>query len=72
MLPVPKGYDEVLKQDYGNNYMTPVKAPSLHSQYGIFIDPESPYVEHIEELRKQVGQRRRKDLKDRILKIFRR
>lgn len=52
--------------------MTPVKAPSLHSQYGIFIDPESPYVEHIGELRKQVGQRRRKDLKDRILKIFRR
>lgn len=29
-IPVPVGYDGILKIKYGNNYMTPVKRPSSH------------------------------------------
>lgn len=30
MIPVPVGYDQVLRQRYGDNYMTPVKAWGTH------------------------------------------
>ncbi len=42
-LPVPIGYDKLLKQFYGD-YMKPVKAPSLHGE--VFFDPEKSYKEY--------------------------
>lgn len=50
-IPVPSGYDRELRQIYGE-YMTPVKAPSVHG--GLILDPARPYdavlTEHRESL----------------------
>ncbi len=49
MVPVPVGYDEILHNYYGD-YMTPVKAPSLHGS--VIFDTERSYKDVIKELRR--------------------
>ncbi len=39
-IPVPAGYDEILRLNYGD-YMTPVKAPSGHGN--LLFDTERSY-----------------------------
>lgn len=39
-LPAPAGYDELLRNQYGD-YMTPVKAPSMHGS--VYLDPTRDY-----------------------------
>lgn len=48
MMPVPVGYDEMLTTLYGD-YMTPVKAPSLHG--GVIFDTERPYTEVLKDIK---------------------
>ena len=48
MLPAPIGYDKVLRNYYGDDYMTPQKAPSWHS--GMIYDPDVPYTEYLKKL----------------------
>ena len=50
-VPVPSGYDSILKQQYGD-YMKPVKAPSIHGGF-LVLDPERNYTEHLTMLRKK-------------------
>ncbi len=50
-MPVPKGYDSILRTQYGE-YMTPVKAPTIHGGT-IILDAERPYTEVLAELRQQ-------------------
>ncbi len=40
-IPVPVGYEKVLVELYGEDYMTPKKGLSAHE--GIFFDPDNPY-----------------------------
>lgn len=50
-IPVPAGYDEILKIQYGD-YHTPVQGGTLHEN--IFLDPDTPYryyMEHPEEMK---------------------
>ncbi len=47
-MPVPIGYDEILRNQYGD-YMTPVKAPSLHG--GVIFDTERPYTEVLKDIK---------------------
>lgn len=47
-MPVPVGYDEILTQQYGE-YMTPVKAPSLHGS--VIFDTERPYTEVLKDIK---------------------
>lgn len=47
-MPVPVGYDEILTQQYGD-YMTPVKAPSLHGS--VIFDTERPYTEVLKDIK---------------------
>ena len=49
-LPIPKGYDEVLKDQYGE-YMTPIKCPTLHG-YVVF-DCDKDYRDTIADLKKK-------------------
>ncbi|WP_051204764.1 LicD family protein [Butyrivibrio sp. VCD2006] len=44
-FPVPYEFKKVLSVYYGNNYMTPVKAPTLHGE--VFFDPFTPYTEYL-------------------------
>lgn len=48
-LPVPRGYDKLLKIFYGD-YMTPVMAPSMHGN--LIIDLDTPSDIKIKEMRK--------------------
>ncbi len=52
-LPVPKGWDERLRAEYGQNYMMPSTAPSCHGS--IIFDTERPYTEVLRKLRKKAG-----------------
>ena len=49
-MPVPIGYDEILKNQYGD-YMTPVKAPNMHGS--TIFDPDRPYKEVLHALKSQ-------------------
>ena len=49
LFPVPKEYDKVLKSYYGDNYMVPSKAPSMHG--GLIIDVDRSYKEVLKEMK---------------------
>ena len=57
MMPVPNGYDVILKTQYGN-YMKPVKTPSYHGQF-VVLDPDKSYESYLPQLRKDVRKERR-------------
>lgn len=44
MVPAPAGYDNILRQRYGD-YMKPVQGASLHE--GLFWDPDEPYTKYV-------------------------
>ena len=44
MIPVPCGYDELLRLEYGD-YMKPVQAPTMHGT--MLYDAEKPYEEYL-------------------------
>ena len=48
-FPVPVGYDDVLKSYYGENYMIPSKAPSMHG--GLIVDVNRSYKEVLKEMK---------------------
>ena len=48
MLPAPIGYDRILRNYYGDDYMTPAQAPSWHN--GMIYDPDVPYEEYLKTL----------------------
>lgn len=50
-MPVPAGYENVLRALYGDNYMTPVNTPPEHGNE-IFFDTSRSYTEVLAELRK--------------------
>jgi lipopolysaccharide cholinephosphotransferase len=47
-MPVPKGYDKILTNQYGD-YMTPVKAPSMHGS--VIFDTKRPYTEVLKDIK---------------------
>lgn len=51
-MPCPSNYDAVLKSMYGNNYMTPIQADSVHGN--VVIDLDRPYQEVVKEMLSKV------------------
>lgn len=45
-LPVPSGYDMILRTQYGNNFMTPMQAPSIHGGY-LILDANNSYKKYL-------------------------
>ena len=64
-LPVPIGYDEILRQQYGD-YMKPVKERTMHGMYGGFeaLDTTKSYKDYLPELRRK---RKAKTWNERII-----
>lgn len=50
-VPVPKDFDTFLRTQYGDNYMTPIKAPTYHGE--LVFDTEHPYTEVLPKVRKE-------------------
>ena len=59
---VPIDYDNVLKTQYGDNYLSPVKEPSMHGN--VIFDTKRDYREVQKELRKK----RRKEIIKSLIK----
>lgn len=49
-VPIPGGYDKFLRTQYGDNYMTPIMAPTNHGQ--LVLDPDHSYKELLPSVRK--------------------
>ena len=49
MIPVPVGYDKILKIDFGD-YMTPVQSPTMHGS--LLFDTEHSYDEILQTINK--------------------
>lgn len=65
MLPAPKGYDNVLRTQFGADYSIPRKAPSLHGGFAI-LDTDRSYLESLKILQKV---KRRENRSKRIKKL---
>ena len=50
MFPIPVGYHDVLKAYYGENYMKPAQAPTMHG--GMILDTKRSYKEVLAEMRR--------------------
>ncbi len=50
-VPIPVGYDKFLRTQYGDNYMTPVMAPTNHGQ--LVLDTDHSYKELMPRVRKE-------------------
>ena len=64
-VPVPQGYDEFLRLQYGDDYMTPVMAKTNHGQ--LIINPDHSYRELLPKVRSDY----RKSLFTRLTKKWR-
>lgn len=60
MIPVPSGYDMILKTQYGE-YMKPSKAPTNHGGF-LALDTQVSYENYLPQLRKEAKQKRRNDI----------
>ncbi len=70
LMPVPVGYHEILTKQYGD-YMTPVKAPSLHVGFWK-LDAETDYKSYMPEYRKLCRKWIRQSYFHRIKDLFKR
>lgn len=50
-IPVPIGYHEILKLEYGEDYMTPIKGNSLHGGF-LFLCADIPYGQVLPSIKK--------------------
>jgi hypothetical protein len=69
-IPVPASYHEILSVFYGD-YMTPVKAGSLHGDFWQ-LDPDTDYHHYLPEQKREFRRKRRNNLARRIRNIFKR
>lgn len=65
-VPAPKAYDRFLRTQYGDNYMTPIKAPTYHGE--LVFDTRRSYVELLPQVRRDY---RRSAWKRLCKKLFR-
>lgn len=65
-VPAPKAYDRFLRTQYGDNYMTPIKAPTYHGE--LVFDTMRSYVELLPQVRRDY---RRSAWKRLCKKLFR-
>ena len=68
MMPLPKDYDRILKQQYGD-YMTPRQAPSYHGGF-MFLNAEVSYKDYLAEHKREIRRLKREKTVSRIKRIL--
>lgn len=68
MMPVPIGYDTILKTQYGD-YMKPAKDSSYHGGF-LVLDTEVSYEVYLPQLRIEEMQKRKKDVYMKLKNVF--
>lgn len=66
MVPAPKKYEEFLKEAFGLDYMTPIKAPNMHG--AVVFDTEHSYVELLPVVRREYRLSIFRRLKEKLFK----
>lgn len=65
-IPAPKRYDEFLRGEFGDDYMTPIMAPSMHGE--LITDTGRSYRELLPEARREYKRSAWRRLKKKIFK----
>lgn len=65
-IPVSTHYDDILKKQYGPNYMTPMQIPTLHGD--VIMDPNRSYKEYLKEQKSSVLSFLLRAIKNKIYK----
>lgn len=65
-VPVPAGYDKFLRTQYGDDYMTPQKAPSYHGE--LVFSTQQSYRDLLPDIQKQYRRSAFNRLKNKLLK----
>jgi lipopolysaccharide cholinephosphotransferase len=68
-LPIPIGYANILKLEYGDNYMTPIKMVTAH-EGDIIFDTKKSYKDYLPSLRKKKNEEFKKKRIDKIKNIL--
>ena len=68
-LPIPIGYANILKLEYGDNYMTPIKMVTAH-EGDIIFDTKKSYKDYLPSLRKKKKEEFKKKRIDKIKNIL--
>ena len=65
MVPAPKGWDAFLRVSFGDDYMTPIQAPSMHGE--VVFDTERSYKEVLPEVQREYRQSMWRRLKGKLI-----
>ena len=68
MMPLPKDYDRILKQQYGD-YMIPKQAPSYHGGF-LFINAEVSYKDYLSNHKVEIRKMKLEKIVSRIRNLF--
>ena len=69
LMPVPKGYHDILTKQFGDNYMTPVQAPSMHDGF-IRLSTDHSYKDLLPSVRRELVKEAWNTRKKRLLSLF--
>ncbi len=64
MVPAPKGWDAFLRVSFGDDYMTPIQAPSMHGE--VVFDTERSYKEVLPEVQRDYRRSMWRRLKKKV------
>lgn len=64
MVPAPKGWDAFLRVSFGDDYMTPIQAPSMHGE--VVFDTERSYKEVLPEVQREYRRSMWRRLKKKV------
>lgn len=65
MVPAPKGWDAFLRVSFGDDYMTPIQAPSMHGE--VVFDTERSYKEVLPEVQRDYRRSMWRRLKKKVI-----
>ena len=69
LIPVPKNYHAILTKSYGENYMTPIQAPSMHDGL-ICVSTDHSYKDFLPSLRRKLIKEACNAMINRLLSLF--